>query len=187
MGKINDTSAEDDAEQILIQVERRNPFTQVGDWILLAPVSGKAKLLYWTLKAHANTTRGDNLVWPTQATLAEMLDFAPIKDDPAELRDGRKIRPFLKELESIDAIKVRKIRSPGGMRPRSLYKVYEEPPDDYDGVEDLKTFYAKRKQRIAAAQDLKDAARGIQEELDLDAASTASAHSTRAAKRRRAT
>lgn len=169
MGKIKDTSAEDNAEQMVLQAGRRNPFTQVGDWILLANISRNAQLLYWALKAHVNTTRGDNEVWPTQATLAELLDFAPVKGDLAELRDGRKIRPFLKELVAIEAITIRKIRSPDGMRERSLYEVHETPPPEYDGITSLKQFYAKRNERIATAKEREEAARGVQGELDLGA------------------
>lgn len=167
MGKINDTSAEENAEQVELQVARRNPFTQVGDWILLAPVSRGAKLLYWALMAHVNTTRGDRNVWPTQAMLAEILDFAPIKGDEAELRDGRKIRPFLKELVEIDAMSIRTVRSRGGMRTRSIYTIFQEPPPDYDGTKSLQQFYNDRKERIRLAEERKAAARGVQGELDL--------------------
>lgn len=186
MGKIDDTSAEENAEQIEVQQGRRNPFTQVGDWILLAPISKQAKLLYWALAAHLSTTRGDKNVWPTQAMLAEILDFAPIKDDPAELRDGRKIRPFLKELVAIGAIEIRKVRSRGRMRERSIYTVHDTPPPGYDNTKSLQEFYAGRKERIRLAEERKAAARGVQGELDLGAEPAPKRAPKTAPKRRKA-
>lgn len=186
MGKIEDNSAAENAEQIEVQAGRRAPYTQVGDWVLLAPVSRQAKLLFWALSAHVNTTRGDTEVWPTQSMLAELMDFAPIKDDPAELRDGRRVRPFLKELVDIDAISVRKVRSRGRMRERSIYVINMTPPPDYDGLTSLQEFYTRRKERIAAAEAAEEAARGVQGELELLPDSTPKPQRKRPSKRRSA-
>jgi hypothetical protein len=159
MGKIDDTSAAETAEQIECQTGRRNPFTQAPDWVLLAPISRQAKLLYWALKAHVNTERGDNEVWPTQDMLAEIM----------ELSDGRKIRPYLKELVAIDALKIRKAnRYAGGMRTRSIYIVYETHPEGHDGPIGLKEFYKARKDRILAAQKEAKAQEPTQTQLDFE-------------------
>jgi len=142
MGTIREVSAAEIAEQLEVQLGRRAPFTQVGDWVLLAPIRNQAKVLYWALSAHINQDRDNTEVWPSQDTLAELL----------RLSDGRKIRPFLKELEAIEAIKVRKIRSGGGMRQRSIYVVHQTPPPEFGGFEQLSEFYKARKAKIEAAQ-----------------------------------
>lgn len=167
MGKIDDNSADENAEQMEVQLGRRAPFTMVGDWVLLAAISRQAKLLYWALSAHLSSTRGDRDVWPTQAMLAEILDFAPIKGDPAELRDGRKIRPFLKELAELGAVEVRKVRSPQGMRERSIYTLHETPPRGYSGKKSFGAFYEDRRKRVKRAAQQEAAGRGVQGELDL--------------------
>lgn len=161
MGKIDPASVGETAEQMVMQAARRNPFAQVPDWILLAPdLSRQAKLLYWAMKAHVNTTREDTDVWPTQDMLAEMLGFS----------DGRKLRPYIKELIAIEAIKVRTIRHTRGMRKRSIYTVYEMPPEGYQGITELKQFYKERKARLLAIQ-AEAAAQDSQASLDLDIAS----------------
>jgi hypothetical protein len=142
MGKIQDNSAAENAEQLEVQAGRRAPYTQLGDWVLLSPIRNQAKVLYWALSAHINTTRADTEVWPTQDMLAELL----------QLSEGRKIRPFLKELEAIDAIEVRKVRYNGGMRTRNIYVVNQSPPLGFEGPEKMSEFYAARRHRIELAQ-----------------------------------
>lgn len=142
MGKIQDNSAVENAEQLEIQAGRRAPYTQLGDWVLLAPIRNQAKVLYWALSAHINVSRDDTEVWPTQDMLAELL----------QLSDGRKIRPYLKELEAIDAVKIRKVRYNGSMRTRNIYVVHQSPPQEFEGQEKLADFYKERKKRIALAQ-----------------------------------
>jgi hypothetical protein len=145
MGKIEDIDAAETAEQMQVIAGRREPFTQCPDWILLAPVSRGAKLCYWTLKAHVNMERekvGNTEVWPTQNMIAEIMGLA----------EGRQIRPYLKQLITIEAIEVRKVRHRGKMRQRSIYTVHGTPPDGYDNPKSLKDFYAARAARIRAAQ-----------------------------------
>lgn len=140
---IDDKSAAETAEQIRLQAGRRAPFTQVGDWVLLAPIRLQAKILYWGLSAHINTGRGDTEVWPTQDMLAEILGFS----------EGRKIRPFLKELVAIDAVSITTKRYAGEMRKRSIYTVHQTHPDNYAGHKSLKDFYDARRAQIKAAQE----------------------------------
>lgn len=172
MGKINDSENDEISEQLEALAGRRAPFSQVGDWILLAPISKQAKLLYWALKAHVNTSRGDSKAWPSQDMLAELLGFAPIKDDDAQRRDGRKIRPYLKELQAIGAIEAKPGRRYAGqMRQRTVYLIHEEPPPDYEGMTRLDQFHKSRKLRIAKAEAAKrardEADKAVQETLDL--------------------
>ncbi|MFI6029408.1 hypothetical protein [Amycolatopsis magusensis] len=150
MGKITDDSAAETSEQLEVQTGRRAPFTQLGDWVLLAPIRNQAKVLYWALSAHINTTRGDTEVWPTQDMLAEMLGFS----------EGRKIRPFLAELQAIDAIAIRKARRYAGkMRTRNIYIVHQSPPEEYKDLVSLGNFYEARRKKIELAQT---------EQLELD-------------------
>lgn len=162
MGKIDSASVGETSEQMVMQTGRRNPFCQVPDWVLLAPdLSRQAKLLYWAMKAHVSATREDNDVWPTQDMLAEMLGFS----------EGRKLRPYIKELLAIEAIKVRTIRHARSMRKRSIYTVYEMPPEGYGGIKELKEFYKKRKEQLLAAQAEAAEQEGAQAQLDLNIAS----------------
>ncbi|WP_040793245.1 hypothetical protein [Nocardia paucivorans] len=140
----NTVPADETTEQLHLQAGRRAPYTQVGDWVLLAPIRPQARLLYWALSAHINSSREDTAVWPTQDVLAEMLGYS----------DGRKVRPLLAELEAIDAITIRKSRRlVGGLRrERSIYVVHQSPPEGYEGHESLRDFYAARKARIEAAR-----------------------------------
>lgn len=124
------------------------PFSMLGDWVMLALQTKKVRhpalSLYWALVAHLNINRakqGDRTVWPSQDTLAEMLGYS----------EGNKIAPYLKDLESIDAIEIQKVPVPGGGgRERSHYVIHKSPPPDFDGPESLQDFYADRKARQAA-------------------------------------
>jgi hypothetical protein len=142
MGTIREDSAAETAEKLVEGMDHRPPFSMVGDWVLLAPIRHQAKVLYWALVAHVNHDREDDEVWPSQDTLAAILG----------LSDGRKIRPFIKELEAIGAITVRKVRSKGAMRQRSIYKVRGTPPDGLETPKDLAQFYRERKKAIELAQ-----------------------------------
>lgn len=164
MSQIRDSSVED-AEQLEFQAERRAPFSQLGDWVALAPIRPAAKALYWILSAHINVSRDDTAVWPTQDALAEMMGFS----------EGRKIRPYLDELVAIDAIAVKKSppRYVGGLRrTRSVYVIKQQPPQGYEGLESLHAFYAARKARIEAAQAEQNAAETDPETPEAPAAET---------------
>jgi hypothetical protein len=132
-----DTSADADpaendlANRLELVLGRRAPFTQVGDWVVVAKGPIQAKSLYWLLSAHLNTTRGDMEVWPTQEMLARALGYSR----------GDKIKPFIDWLVSIEAVEVRKTRYAGGMRERSIYVINQTPPDDYSGPKSLEDYY----------------------------------------------
>lgn len=141
-GLRNDTSASDTAEQVECQVGRRAEYTQVGDWVLLAPIRAAAKALYWALSAHVNSGRNDTQVWPTLDMLAEIMG----------LSRGDKVKTYVDELVAIDAVNVAKTRYAGGLRERSVYTVHQSPPPGYGGLVSLKAFYLARRARIEAAQ-----------------------------------
>lgn len=128
-------------EQLEFQTGRRAPFSQVGDWVLLAKIRHPAKVLYWALTAHVSSSRDDTVVWPSQDTLAEILGYS----------DGRKLREYIEELIRIGAIVVRKRHFyVGGLRrERSIYVVHQTPPEDYDGHESLTDYYTERKTKRA--------------------------------------
>lgn len=117
---------------------RRAPFTQIGDWVSLAPISHQAARLYSLLKAHVNRARGDSLVWPSRGTLASMMRYS--RPD--------KVDPLLKELEDLGAIDVQRGRRyPDGSPAPNLYLVHETPPPAYEGEPSLESWYATRKER----------------------------------------
>lgn len=102
------------------------PFSQVGDWVLMAPISDRAVRVYCLLRAHVNAARdkrGDSSVWPSQGTLATVMGLS--KPDAV----GKAIR----ELIALGAVKARIIRTPRGRL--MVYKVHLEPPAGvaYDG------------------------------------------------------
>jgi hypothetical protein len=102
------------------------PFSQVGDWVLMSPISDRAVRVYCLLRAHVNAARdkrGDSSVWPSQGTLATVMGLS--KADAI----GKAIR----ELIELGAVKARVIRTPRGRL--MVYKVFIEPPAGvaYDG------------------------------------------------------
>jgi hypothetical protein len=124
------------------------PYSQLGDWVFLAlqakKINHPALSLYWALCMHLNANRakqGDRKVWPTQATLAEMLGYS----------EGKKVLRYLRELVAINAIDIIKVPD-GGFRERSVYIIHKSPPPDYDGPESLQDFYDDCKARERAAR-----------------------------------
>lgn len=125
-------AAEDDHPSV--EVGRRAPYTQVGDWVLLAPIPAQAKVLYWALAAHVNVGEHHTRVWPIQDTLAGILG----------LSRGGKVKPYLDALVSIDAVTVKTSRYAGGMRQRCVYTVHLSPPGSHAEAALLADFYAQR-------------------------------------------
>jgi hypothetical protein len=126
-----------------VSLEDRNPFTQVGDWIVLSGISHKAVRLYWLLSMHLNASRGDRLVWPSRATLAAMMGLA----------DPKSVDSALKELVEIGAVVIIKRRYKGTKEwLPNRYIVKENPPADYKGLRSNAEFYARRKEAQAGRQ-----------------------------------
>ena len=184
--------ADDIHGQLEVQTGRRAPFSQVADWVLLSGISRTAKLLYWVLSAHLNTESGSRKAWPSQDALAELLGYS----------DGRKIRPFLRELVEIGAVRIPKPEDPdqnpadhyyyvnGLRRQRTIFIVYQMPPtpddngpdgDGPDGGESaprpqtMKEFYAIRNARRDAERRARDAAEAVARRAEIVAAETAGA------------
>ena len=133
-------------DELEITLGRRAPFTQVGDWVMLANIRHASKVLYWALSAHINSGRrreGDTDVWPTQEALAQMLGYSR----------ADKVRPLLEELVAIDAIEIQKVPVPkGGNRERSIYTVHQTPPPGFVGLESLAEFHAARRAAAGSPQ-----------------------------------
>jgi len=100
---------------------RTYPYTTVGDWVLLAPISDRAVRVYGLLRMHVNTKRGDDRVWPSQMKIAAVLGLAKI--DPV----GKAVQ----ELVALGAVDTRYRRTPRGRRLE--YRVHLAPPDGYAG------------------------------------------------------
>lgn len=132
-------------DEVEVYAEDRVPFTQVGDWILLADIPQQAKTLYWALAAHINVTADaghpapwtiPKKVWPTRDTLAGFLGMSR----------GDKIKPYLDALEELGALRIVVTRNPDNpMRQRSTYWVRQQPPPGYAGLRSLTDFYAARR------------------------------------------
>ena len=126
----------DTTEQLELQAGRRAPYTMTPDWVLLAPISRDAKVIYWALAGHVNQNRGDDDVWPTQQHLAKIVGY----------KKSRDVRNRINELVEINAVEVRKTRTHDGMRPRSIYTVHQTPPEQWEHPTSLKDFYQTLKE-----------------------------------------
>ena len=120
-------------EQIEIAAGRRAPYTQLADWVALSGISDHAKALYWHLKMHVNVERGDFEVWPRKELLAAWM----------QIKQARRIDPYIDELVRIGAIEVYRRRYANGMRARNRYVVHDTPPPGYTGPTSLAEWYAR--------------------------------------------
>ncbi|MEU6562518.1 hypothetical protein [Nocardia nova] len=107
------------------------PPTQVGDWVMLAPVSAEAKVLYWLLSAHMSACGHDGVPSPTKAMLAAVFGHD----------DESRVRPLLEELVGIDAVSIRTTQKPDGAG--EVFVVNQMPADGFEGPWDLREFYAR--------------------------------------------
>lgn len=121
-------------DQLEIAAGRRAPFSQLGDWVALSGISGHAKALYWHLAMHVNQLRGDRDVWPSKATLADMMGY----------KKPSALDRYMDELAAIGAIEVTAQRS-GKFRSRNRYTVHQTPPDGWAGVVSLADYYSSRR------------------------------------------
>lgn len=161
----------DDESPVGIRLGRRAPYTQLGDWVMLAPTSivrHAAKVLYWALSAHLNVkqsedgTGPDPQVNPTLEMLAQMLGYSR-KD---------KLLPYIDDLVVLGAIEVSSDLVPGeGNRRRNTYTIHQSPPEEYEHHESLGEFYRAFRKAKAAERAEKRAARAA--EIAARAAETA--------------
>ena len=146
--------------QLELQTGRRAPFSQLADWVLLTGASPQACRLYWALCMHLNISRGDLLVWPSQKTLAELLGYS----------NGRKLRKYLRELETLGAIRLPEPTDPdqdpkkhyyyenGLRRKKTICIVHQTAPPGFAGLQSLTEWYAERNERRIAEMEAADEA-----------------------------
>ena len=119
---------------------RTYPFAMNGFWVLAAPIADKAKLIYWALRQHCNSARGDNMAKPLRDSLAELVGLSPGK------KAEDTISKHVKALVGIGAVDVEVVRyGINNMKSRNIYTVHLAPPDDYEGLTSLEEFYKRRK------------------------------------------
>lgn len=109
---------------------RRAPYTTLAEWMLLAKVSVGAKAAYWALRAHLHNQDAGATVYPSQPTLAEILDCS----QPS-------VNRYVKELSDLGAIDKHPPAEAGG---HCTYVLHDTPPDGYQGHASLAEFYAAR-------------------------------------------
>lgn len=100
------------------------PFVMVPHWLVLTPISPQAIAVYTVLAGHVNQTDPANReAWPTQKRIAAMLGF----------KDPDSVHQYIRELENVEAITVRRGRHPlQPMRKRNYYTVrlaFDPAPD----------------------------------------------------------
>lgn len=110
-------------------------WTQMGDWVLLAPGPDRGKVIYGLLRMHLNHGKGDKKAWPSQATLAQML----------QVKRTDTVSDGIQWLVEIGAVDIEVVRyGKDRMRARNVYTVHLAPSDGYTGVVDHKQWYAAR-------------------------------------------
>ncbi len=113
------------------------PFAMVGDFVVLARLSPRACQLYWMLRGHVNTARGDDRAWPGMRGLADAMGLSKIDSVIAAVR----------ELEAIGAVDVETVPTRTGRR--NVYTVHLTPPPGYTGLTSFQDLYAHRAQDTA--------------------------------------
>lgn len=110
-------------------------WTQMGDWVLLAPGPDRGKVIYGLLRMHLNHGKGDKKAWPSQATLAQML----------QVKRTDTVSDGIQWLVEIGAVDIEVVRyGKDRMRARNIYTVHLAPSADYTGIVDHKQWYSAR-------------------------------------------
>lgn len=110
-------------------------WTQMGDWVLLAPGPDRGKVIYGLLRMHLNHGKGDHKAWPSQATLAQML----------QVKRTDTVSDGIQWLVEIGAVDIEVVRyGKDRMRARNVYTVHLAPPEDYAGIVDHRQWYTAR-------------------------------------------
>lgn len=112
------------------------PFSMAHHWVIFLKaqrgLSPLGYMIYNLLLAHVNTSRADNLAWPTQAVLGQMLDTHP---DTI----GKLINKELKPLGLVDVTTHR--YGDNNSRKRNVYTIHEIPDASFDGPASLSDWY----------------------------------------------
>lgn len=118
------------------------------DWIVLSGCSARGFQLYQLLRLRLNRRRRDRKVWPGLATLAVMM----------KLGTSESVSPYVKELEKLGAIDVRRERMPR----RNVYVIHTDPPAWYSGPMVLEDWDNNAANRLAVKR-IRDAERAKRE------------------------
>lgn len=115
---------------------RQFPFSQPGDWVMLADIPHGPKALYVVLCGHVNLAKhGHTRVWPTEASLAAILGCTE-----------KTLRKWIIVLEKdLGAIDITEVIDPGTGHKRLIYTVHQTAPDGYTGCIDYTSWYKLRK------------------------------------------
>lgn len=112
------------------------PFSMAHHWVIFLKaqrgLSPLGYMIYNLLLAHVNTSRADNLAWPTQAVLGQMLDTHP---DTI----GKLINKELRPLGLVDVTTHR--YGDNNSRKRNVYTIHEIPDASFDGPASLSDWY----------------------------------------------
>jgi len=121
----------------IIPDEPQYDFVLAPHWILLAPLKHASIRLYLLMRAHINNQRaktGDQRVWPSQHTLAEMMG----------LSRADKVWPYLADLQDHGLISTQHTTT-GNMRDRNVYRIRMNPPPGWEGHLSTTDFHAAKK------------------------------------------
>lgn len=122
---------------------RQFPYSQPGDWVLIADVPHGPKALYVVLYGHINIKlHGHSRCWPTEASLAALLGCTE-----------KTIRKWIVVLEELGAIDVAEVIDPGTGHKRLIYTVHQAAPPGYTGCVDYSSWYDIRKTTKDALTD----------------------------------
>lgn len=114
---------------------RQFPYSQPGDWVLIADIPHGPKALYVVLYGHVNIGKhGHSRVWPTEASLAALLGCTE-----------KTIRKWIVVLEDLGAIDVAEVIDPSTGHKRLIYTVHQAAPTGYTGCVDYSSWYDLRK------------------------------------------
>jgi len=113
---------------------RQFPFSQPGDWVMIADIPHGPKALYVVLYGHINVgLHNHRRCWPTEASLAAILGATE-----------KTIRKWIGILEELGAIDVAEATDPRNGHKRLIYTVHQVAPDGYTGCVDYSKYYEIR-------------------------------------------
>lgn len=113
---------------------RQFPFSQPGDWVMIADIPHGPKALYVVLYGHINIgLHNHRRCWPTEASLAAILGATE-----------KTIRKWIGILEELGAIEVAEATDPRNGHKRLIYTVHQVAPDGYSGCVDYSSYYEIR-------------------------------------------
>ena len=124
-----------DPDEIVVEIGRRAPFSQLGDWVALSGASAQAKALYWHLSMHINISSGETKAWPSRRMLANALG----------LKKTSSVDTYIQELVDLEAIDKKARKSSSGGHDTNLYLIHQTPPPGYKGPADIGQWYKSQR------------------------------------------